>query len=110
MKSYWTLYSNAKSERNALVLLNKVKKYLPAEPEEIGVAGDRYCGHCIRFTLDHGALCRSEYIFQLLCHGEQLGNSWTLAAVAESARASCNRSRIAGIRQMEWSEVDPEGD
>ncbi len=104
MKSAWTIYTNAKSEQNALVLLNKIKKYLPRSPQGIEIDGDRYSGHCLTFILDHGDVRRDVFIYQLFSHGEKLANSWTTSGVGQDAKAWSNRSRIAGIQQLEWVE------
>ncbi|MCW8886191.1 MAG: hypothetical protein OQK12_13220 [Motiliproteus sp.] len=105
MKSCWTLYTNAKSVQNTEVLLNKVRKYLPFDPIEVSVDGDRYSGHCLTFQLQHGDINRDEFIYQLLSHGELIANSWTLAAVTKNAKGWSTRSRIAGIQQIEWCEI-----
>ncbi|RDE24927.1 hypothetical protein DV711_04925 [Motiliproteus coralliicola] len=105
----WSLFTNAKSEKNAQVLLNIVRRELSVEPKAVQYEGDRYSGHRIEFELHYPQAGRAEQCFQLLKDAEKLANSWTLTGVKVPMSGWSNRSRVGGITQMEWQELDPQG-
>lgn len=109
MRIRWSLFTNAKSQKNAQVLLNIVCRKLNAEPQAVSYEGDRYSGHRIDFEVDYLAMTRAQQCFQLLSEAEQLANSWTLTGVSVPMSGWSNRSRIGGVSQLEWQELDPEG-
>lgn len=104
MQIRWTLHTNAKSEKNAQVLLNQVCRLIDATPNEVTFDGDRYSGHQIRFILKIPALTRAEQLYWLLTRAEKIANSWTLSAITAPAHGWSHRSRVAGIKQIEWCE------
>ncbi|WP_207063563.1 hypothetical protein [Motiliproteus sp. SC1-56] len=112
MKIRWTLYTNANTEKNALTLLSRVRRCLEAPVARVSVQGDRYSGHMVTFEQPLAGE-RPRALYALLLQNERLGNSWVLSAVSAPARGWCNRSKIAGIQQLEWQEqvwpesVDP---
>ncbi len=105
----WRLFTNAKSEKNAQVLLNIVRRELSSEPKSVHFEGDRYSGHQIEFELHYLQGSRAEQCYQLLADGEKLANSWTLTGVSEPMSGWSHRSRVGGITQLEWQELDPQG-
>ncbi|WP_210396424.1 hypothetical protein [Motiliproteus sediminis] len=107
MKTRWILKTNAKSEKNAQVLLNQLCRELAVVPSGVEFTGDHYCGHEIRFVLDESGLgSRAEAFYSLLAQAERLGNSWVLGRVRAPACGWTTRSRLAGIRRIEWLELD----
>lgn len=106
MKIRWLVETNAKSSKNATVLLNQLAKQLEVTPLRVCVEGDRYCGHRISFEVELHDESRDVSVYRLLLQSERVANSWTLCRVSAPAHSWSTRSRIAGVQRYEWVELD----
>ena len=106
----WELSTNAKSVKNAQVLLNIITRHLSVPVSKVQINGDRYSGHQICFELqypirdDNAVAGRAQSLYQLLSEAEQLANSWTLSSISAPAAGWSNRARISGVTRISWRE------
>lgn len=104
MRSYWTLQCNAKNEKNAATLFNRVVKLLQAEVIQEELLANAGAGYTIKWELSHQKKSWNDYLVEVLQLAQTIGNGWLITGdVRQECSAWCNRPRVSGVQTIEWS-------
>jgi hypothetical protein len=102
--SRWVLRTNAKNEKNASVLLNRVAKILEVAPARKCFTPNGAQGFTIEWSVIHNRENWSDTVVDALQLAQRIGSSWVITGdIAQQCHAWSNRSRVAGVQLIQWS-------
>jgi hypothetical protein len=101
--STWLLRSNAKNEKNAAVLLNRLAKLQGVAPVNKNFIPNEGHGYTVTWEVMHRGSNWNDIIVQVIGRAQTVGHTWTLSGdINDSCSAWCNRARVAGVQIIEW--------
>ena len=103
MKSYWTIWVDAKSEAKTLKVYDRVISKMAVEPLDRKVEKYHKGGYKISFQLSHSSAEWSNLIFLLLATGQRIANQWIITGdIQQDASAWSNDVREPGVSSIHW--------
>jgi hypothetical protein len=106
MMSHWFMRTNAKNDKNTMVLFNRFVKLLDSDVQYFQCIPNNGVGHTVKWIMDHKVTSWSELLLAVMRLAQNVGNGWLLTGdVTSHCSAWCNRPRVAGVQSIEWTIV-----
>lgn len=108
--SNWVFVLDAKSEKNAKIVMNRIFKLLEIEPiscEYQGYTKTDFDGYRVRVDFSHDIAEWNEYVLTIMQLGLNLGSSWAINGnMFEQVTAILSRNtahiRCIGVEWVSW--------
>lgn len=103
VKSLWKIFCNTKTEEKAIILLNKFKKELKENIEEVITEPYHKGGYVVSFTVRINARSWNDTIVCVVECAQRVGYEWIISGdIMTDPEVWSNKSKISGITSISW--------
>ncbi|WP_290523234.1 hypothetical protein [Alcanivorax sp.] len=104
MKSHWKFWCDAKNEKNAGVVLSKLRNSFFLNVVDHTIDPYHKGGYVISLVAAGRATTWNDHIVEVIAAGQTLGRGWTiLGDINDQAEGWSNESNVSGITSVQWA-------
>ena len=104
IRSFWKMWTEAKSEEKALRVFERVRGNLGREALDRGVEPyPKIMGFVVAFWIELESQAWNDSVVEVIALGQRVGYQWTLSGdILTGTDGWSNESNVSGVRSIQW--------
>jgi hypothetical protein len=104
IRSYWKMWTEAKSEEKALRVFERVRRNLGREALDRTVEPyPKITGFVVAFWIELESQAWNDSVVEVIALGQRVGHQWTLSGdILTDMDGWSNESSVSGVRSIQW--------
>jgi hypothetical protein len=104
IRSYWKMWTEAKSEEKVLRVFERVRRNLGREALDLSIEPyPKITGFVVAFWIELESQTWNDSVVEVIALGQRVGRQWTLSGdILTDTDGWSNESSVSGVRSIQW--------